>query len=128
MAERSKLLQFTQKVYQDMGTRTTQSNSNHRSINWRNIFMLTSFIQLFISSFAFLIFEADSIVDAGTSFYVASTEICCIIYYLINMQKMPKILKLIENFEKFVEKSEFDFDVKRLCFVFIKLKLMPNLD
>lgn len=108
MAEQIKLLKLTQKMYQDMGIYPPQSNQNRRSINWRNIFMLVSFIQLLISSFAFLIDEADSIVDAGTSFYVAITELCCIVYYLINMWKIPKILKLIEHYENFIEKSKFD--------------------
>lgn len=111
MADRLKLLQLLQKVYQDMGICPSQPNQIRHPINWRSIYFLFSFIQLFIFSFAFLIFAASSIVDAGTSFYVAVTELCCIVYYLINKLKMPRILKLIEHFEKFIEKRKFCLDV-----------------
>lgn len=116
MAGQLKLLQLTQKVYQDMGTYPLQSNQNWRSINWRNIFILFSFIQMFIFSLAFLIFEAKTIIEAGTCFYAVITEICCSIFYLIHMWKTQKILKLIENFEIFIEKC------KRISFFFKKGK------
>lgn len=106
MADRIKLLQFIQKVYQFMGIYPSQSNQNWCSINWRNIFILFSLIQMFTFSFAFLIFEAKNIIDVETSFYTVTTEICCTSYYLIHMWKMPKILKLCENFEKFMGKSK----------------------
>lgn len=107
MAGRLKLLQFTQVVYEHIGIRSSQSNQHSRSINWRSVFMLYPPIQMTVCSLAFLLFEADNIVDAGTAFYVVDTEICCTFYYLALMWKKLKIQKLIDNFEKFVEKSEF---------------------
>lgn len=107
MAERLKLLQFIQSTYTGIGIYPPQSNQNRRSINWRKIFMLFSLMQILILSLAFLIFEAKTVIEAGFPFFVVNTELCCTVYYLINMWEMPKILKVIENFEKFVEESEF---------------------
>lgn len=104
--ERLKLLQFTQKVYQEMGIYPSQSNQNWHSINWRNTFTLFSFVQLFIFSGAFLIFEAETVIDAGQSFYTTDTVLWSTIFYLIQWWKMSKILKLIEGFGNFIEKSE----------------------
>lgn len=112
-ARRLKLLHFTQEVYQDMGIYPRQSNLNWHSINWRIIFMLVSFIQMFIFSLAFLIFEADNIIDVGTAFYTVNSEFCCIVYYLVLMYKMPKILTLIENFEKFIKNSKLVLEVMK---------------
>lgn len=106
MAGQLKLLRSTQKVYQHMGIYPPQSNQNQLQFNWRNILMLFSLIQIFIFSLAFLIFEAETIVDAGSSFYAVNSLLCCTIYYLMKMWKMPKIRKLIENFEKFIEESK----------------------
>lgn len=106
MAGRLKLLQFTQKTYSNIGIYPSQSNQNGLPINWFNIFMMLSFIPMATFSLAFLLFEADDIVDAGLSFFAVNSEIFCAIYYLINMWKMPKILKLIESFERFIESSE----------------------
>lgn len=65
MAGRLKLLQFTQKTYSNIGIYPSQSNQNGLPINWFNIFMMLSFIQMATFSLAFLLFEADDIVDAG---------------------------------------------------------------
>lgn len=85
---------------------TSQSRQNWHSINWGIIFIFVSLLQMFISSLAFLIFEADTVMDAGKSFYCADTTLWCANFYLIQMWKMPEILKLIENFEKFIEESK----------------------
>lgn len=106
MAARLKLLQFTQKLFQEMGICPSPSNPNWRSINWRNSSVLISLIQMLIFSLAFLVFKADNIVDAGSCFYAVSTELICSIILLINIHNMPKILKLIEKFEDFIEERE----------------------
>lgn len=89
--------------------------------------MLQSLAQSFIVSFAFLIFKADNIVDIGIPFFTVNSGLCCITYYLVNMWKIPKILKLIEGFENFIEKSEFilmcddsDNQIKRFKFKSMK--------
>lgn len=108
MAGRLKLLQFTQKTYLHIGILPSQPNQYWLSMNWFKVFMLLSLIQMAIFSLAFLLFESDNIVDAGLSFFAVNSEIFCAIHYLINLWKFPKILELIECFEKFIEKSEFD--------------------
>lgn len=111
MADKLKLLQFTREVYQDMGIYPPHSIQKQHPVNWRNVFILFSLVQIFIVSLAYLIFEAESIVDAGFPFYVINTEFSCAIYYLTNLWKMPKILKLIECFEKFIVESKMWCDV-----------------
>ena len=106
MAGRLKLLQFTQKLYEDMGVYPPKSNHFWHSINWRNASMFISLIQMLIFSLAFLIFEAETIVDAGSSFYVVNTELTCSIFFFINFHNLPIILNLIEKFEDFIEQSK----------------------
>lgn len=106
MAARLKVLRFTQKIYQDMGICPSPSNPNLHSINWRNCSVLISLAQMLIFSLAFLAFKADNIVDVGTAFYAVVTETVCSIYMIINFYNMPKILKLIEKFETFIDQSK----------------------
>lgn len=108
MAGRLKLLQFTQNLYGDMGIciHPSQSNQISFSVNWRYFFVLISMLLMFISSLVFLVFKADTFIDAGMSFYAAVTELSCLFFVYIHLHNMPKILKLIEKYEDFIAESK----------------------
>lgn len=117
------MFQLTQKMFQSMGIYPSQSNSNWHSINWRNSSVLIALVQMLIFSLAYLVFEVDNIVDAGTCFYAVSTELFCSIILLLNLHNIPKILQLIEKFEDFVEKRESS-KTEKFLFERIELKFI----
>lgn len=105
MTNRLKLFQFTQGLFEDMGICSSQLNQRYRSINWRAFAMIISIIQMFLCSFAFLVFKAETFIDAVTSFYATNTELFSLIFLYLNFNNMLKILKLIERFEEIIENS-----------------------
>lgn len=106
MAGRIKLFQHLQRYYfQAMGIFLSQSNQKC-SPNWRNLSTAFFIAQLFLAAFAYLLFKANSTFEYGTNFYVSISESCCLSYFFIQYRQMPKISKLIESCEEFIEKSE----------------------
>lgn len=104
MADRLKVLQFTQNEYRNMGFSSIGWKQNLNSINWRKIAMLVSLIYYVIFSLSFLIFEAKSITEVGISFFTVTTVVANLMYVLINMiSNMPKIENLTGNFEVFID-------------------------
>lgn len=61
---------------------------------------------MFIGSFAFLLFKANSVMEYGMAFSNSLMEIASTIFYIVNMTQMSNILKLIEHCEQFIENSE----------------------
>lgn len=108
MTRAVKVFQFIQKVYKTMGIDLPPAANQHRSIssiNWRKLCFSIALIQMLVLSLAYLVIEAESVLEIGKCFYAISTEICSTIYFFINMYKMPKILQLFGKFERFIEKS-----------------------
>lgn len=60
-------------------------------------------VLIFIALFAFLLWEAETIDDYGTSFYECLTQLGCAHNFLVVVWRMPVILKLLKNFEKFID-------------------------
>lgn len=61
---------------------------------------------MFITSFAFFLWEAETVDDYGTSFYGAVSQLCLTHNFLQVVWKMPDILKLLRNFENFIDSSK----------------------
>lgn len=106
MAGSIKLFEFNQKHYRAIGIYPTQSNQKHSSFNSKNSIFLFCFIQFCISMTAFIIFEANNMLDyAIASFGLVTTTIIMAIYLLTLWQK-ENTVKFIENCEAFIEKSK----------------------
>lgn len=58
-----KLFKTTQKAYHDIGILPPKSNQNRSVINSKNWFIIFSHAQFFITSAAYLMFEANSIIE-----------------------------------------------------------------
>lgn len=102
-----KLFKFIQKSFQGIGIYPPQLNQTHNPINptfWLNLFCHAQF---FVSSTAYLLFEADSMIEYGLVFFIDATVIGCFIFYLISFWETKAIFNYIENCERFVEKSEY---------------------
>lgn len=82
-----------------------QSNQNYTQ-NSKTLLFLLSFIQMFISSAAFFLFQAKSMQEYFKTLSVIITIFVCVIYISICKWKMVDILQLIEKFEEFIRKSK----------------------
>lgn len=103
-----KLFKFTQKTYEVIGAPLPKSNQNRSCIiNSKKCFYLLSLAQFFISSAAYLLFEANSMIEYGMVFFTCLTVIVALIQYLIFLWEMKNILNFIKNCERFAAKSEY---------------------
>lgn len=100
-----KLFQQTLKFHQMMGISMPKANQNYKQ-KFKTIIFVFSFIQIFISSSAFFLLQAKSLREHIETLTLPITEIVCVIYILVFKWKMTEILKLIENFVGFIEKSK----------------------
>lgn len=62
-------------------------------------------VLLFIASFAFALFEAQSMKEYATCLSASVMVFTNIVFYLINMKEMKNITKLIQKWEDFIEAS-----------------------
>lgn len=100
-----------------------RSHKQHCPFNFKLIFILICIIQLAISTMAFFLYEATTLGERAESLYTFISELVCIINYLVIILIWPKMVKSIEKFEQFIEKSEFwTFFHKNkieICFYFV---------
>lgn len=61
---------------------------------------------MFISSMAYIFFEAKMVGEIADAIFVCLTSSACAIYFVSSIYKIPKILKLIGEFEQFIETSK----------------------
>lgn len=108
MAASIKLFQFAQELFQMLGIRLPKQNEI-LSFRSRNIFFLFCYTQLSISMAAFFLFEANTMLEYGSSFFMSLTQFCIAMDYLVLMWRFPNILELIADFEDFIEKSKKQF-------------------
>lgn len=113
-----KLFQFIRNLHKTIGLTAPsfdQSNQQRCSFNFRNISILICMIELTISSILYFLFEATALNEQAESFYTCLSEIACISDFLVNIWNVPKMVKLIEKFERFIEKRKF-LNLKRMFF------------
>lgn len=105
MAGPIKLFQTVQKLNKTMGLNISHERQTSSAKLIRNLFFIASITQLFISSTAFFLFEAQTADDYGISFYVLLTTLCVVINFVTVAWRTDKISMLIECYEKFIGKS-----------------------
>lgn len=106
MARSLKLFEFVRRHYGILGIYSAQPNQS-RSCNLRKKIVLLCMILVFISTTAFILFEAKSIEEIGASFTAFFMELFVMIFFIINIRKISEIINSIEMMEKFIEKSTF---------------------
>lgn len=111
MVVKIKVFQYVRKSYQAIGLDPIQSNPTPLVLNERVFFIAISILQMFISSTAFLIFEAGTVQEFTSSFYTSITNLFLLVNFLALATKTGDTSKVIEAFEEFIEKSE----VKIFC-------------
>lgn len=119
----SSIRQTVQKYYQILGILPDSRSKRNFSINFLNLIPINVFLTGCTSAFAFLLLEANTILEFGGAFFVFISQLCSLYILFIQMWKMPNTLKLITNFEKFIEKSRYHaaYNTQNIFF-----KLMNN--
>lgn len=101
-----KLFESVLKLYQMLGINPSKSKRMNL-FNWKNVLVIAVFIQGFIFTALYWIFEAESLPEGGESFYASVIEFANTTYMFVIALKMNNLVQLIENLEHFFEKSKF---------------------
>lgn len=116
-----KLFQSLRQFYEIRGFYPSQLPNQSSQFNAKNLSMLFSIIQYFSALIAvFLFTTTTSITEHADSLYMCLTCGACTTHVLTHIYKIGQILQLIENFEKFIEKSESSIFSSRDFFCFKK--------
>lgn len=105
MAPSIKLFQFLKEFYTMVGIVPPQEKNEKLSFNLRNVSILFCYAQLCFTVLAFFIFKATTMVEYGSSFFIFMTMFVVKGFFLTVMWQITNILKLIADFDKFIEKS-----------------------
>lgn len=118
------LLQSVRKYFEVFGIYSPRSNPYNSKWNWRIVAFFISLSQLAVSSIAFSIFQAKTAAESGYSFCQALNGTAAMAINSVYLWKCEEIFKLLEQFEEFISKSEFEF---ALVLLLIKYEFItPN--
>lgn len=105
--DKIKLFKFIQKTYRQIGIDPPKSDQNRSPLNSKNCFFLIFHAECFITTAAYLCFEANSMIEYGMAFYVCVSISLSTIFYLTLFWQMQNVLNFIKNCDRFIEKSEY---------------------
>lgn len=104
--EKIELFKSIRKIYKFIGIFPAESNPNGSILNASNWLHLCCVSMSFLTTVAYLLFEATGMTEYGVAFFVSISILLAIIKYLIICWQMQNILSYIGNCEQFIEKSE----------------------
>lgn len=104
-----KLFNTQQKFYKTLGFDIFLSQSCHSKClaSAKILFFLISSTQLFISTTAYFLFQAQTADEYEISFYISITIFITMINISTIAWKIRKFLTIIERYEDFIDKSQF---------------------
>lgn len=105
MAKIIKLFRNVRKLFRLLGI-YPPAKHHQQPLNMKNCLNLTFLMLVFVSSFAYFLFKADSVDEYGQTFFVSISCLQFLLYFIVIFSKMKKILKFIKNFEKFIQHRE----------------------
>lgn len=108
--DKIKLFKFIRKIYHHIGISPSESNPKHSLINLKHWFIILCNAQFFLSSTAYLLFKASSMIEYGMAFFISTSIVASTAVYLIFFYKVKNILNYIEKCEGFIEQSEYISD------------------
>ena len=108
MTGKIKLFRNVRKFHRMVGI-YPPAKHHQQPFNAKNIFVLLSMALFLISEFWYFLFNASSIEEYGQCFYGSISMLEISLYFIVNFSKMKSILKLIRNFENFIEMSKLNF-------------------
>lgn len=99
------LFQYVKSTYQIMGIYPSQSNRDC-SFNIKIFCITSSMMFVAIASIAYLLFDTQSVMEFGWCFNSVVALLVMLLNFFVQLSKMPKIRRLVQNFEAFIKKSE----------------------
>lgn len=105
MANKIKIFHTLKNMYEMMGIYPIQP-AQSPTFNYKMFCVLLLVTLMFIGSVAYFISEANSMMEFGRTLSALLLEVSAIFYCIVNMIRMPNIVKLIENCETFIENSK----------------------
>lgn len=103
--DKIELFKFIKKTYRRIGIDPLQKR---RRTNAKNCFMIYSLAISFVSPAVYLLLEANSMFDYGITVFSCSTEALSFTTYLILFWQAKNFSHFIENYERFIETSEYE--------------------
>lgn len=96
----------TQSFYQMLGIDPPQLNQNW-SPKWTSLYVLTPITLMWISTSAFCTYRAKTLLEFAPSVFVSLTELTCLMYYFVHIQRIETILQQIHGYEVFIQTSKY---------------------
>lgn len=105
MTEPIELFRIIKKVRQTFNIYAPQSDRKLQFAE-KNLLILIAQLSVLLSEASFLLFKAKSIAEYGTCFSIFNLALTNIIFYSMNHVQKENVVKLIRNFEDFIEMSK----------------------
>lgn len=102
MAGSVQLFLTIRRFYYMLGIDLSQVNQKW-GLNWRNVVFLYTITQMFVSTAAYCIYEANTLYEYGCCTYICVTEVAVFITYLLQKLKMVKRYEWIAKFEGLID-------------------------
>lgn len=99
-----KIFEPLEKHFEFVGISSTQTSKH--PFNIRNVLIFITFAQFFISSLAYLLFEAEKIKDVADSFYAVATTAGVSNVFIWNILNMANIFKLIIDSDVIIQERK----------------------
>lgn len=108
--DKIELFKFIRKTYKHI--EISEFDQEHNLINLKHCFIILCDAQFFLSSTAYLLFKANSMIEYGMAFFICTSIVASTAVYLIFFYKVKNILNYIEKCEAFIQKSEYRVNLK----------------
>lgn len=101
-----KLFGASQNFFKTLGFYAPPQLNQSCTFNRRNGFYFSAEIGIFVPVTLFFFVEASSAYEYSDSFYMISVSIAMTIYFTEFFKNIGPLLKLVENYEKFIAKRK----------------------
>lgn len=102
-----KLFRAVRKYFEAMGFYPPLPPDPVCSLNRKNGFYFLAVTGQFVPIAAFIFLEAQTVYEYSNSFYMLITTIAMTNHFMVFFHRMGTIVKLIENYQKFIETREW---------------------
>lgn len=111
MTSSIRVFQFIRNFHQTIGIYyPSQPNQKQISLNLENNVFFFSFTHYTLTEVAFLVFEANSIIDYAFGFIPLCSAFVGFLIYILFMWQLENTFKFFENCEKFIEKRRYQIE------------------
>lgn len=102
-----KVFQTFRKSLGDIGIHLLHSADNFNRLNSKNVFIFAFICISLVSSIMKLLYECETIFDYSESIFTIASTTVAFLFFPILWWKAPKVFKLFDNLDRFIEKREF---------------------